>query len=100
MRCGGPRQMEIMNIVWPVTAPYFSVFAVWGYFALGTKKTRAAMQNKKDGEAAMGSDKNSPPTPAQIAIGTSHCGAGCTIADVGTEFAIATAGLTLFGSVL
>ena len=39
-----------------------------------------------------------PPTLVQIAEGTSHCGAGCMIADVGTEFAIAAAGLTLFGS--
>ncbi len=38
--------------------------------------------------------------PGQVAVGTSHCGAGCTIADVLTEFGIAFAGFTLFGSVL
>jgi hypothetical protein len=44
--------------------------------------------------------KHAPPTLSQVAVGTSHCGAGCMLADVGAEFAIAAAGLTLFGSVL
>ena len=39
-------------------------------------------------------------TLAQVAEGTSHCGADCALADVGTEFAIAAAGFTLFGSIL
>ena len=92
-----PQAMAVMNVVWPVTALYFSVFSVWAYFALGTKKTRAAMQQ---GSMNMGGDKGAPPTIAQVAEGTSHCGAGCALADVGTEFAIAAAGFTLFGSIL
>lgn len=67
-----------MNIVWPVTALYFSVFAVWAYFTFG--------------------QSNSHSRPAQVAVGTSHCGAGCTLADVMTEFAVAASGLMLFGS--
>lgn len=27
-----PQTMWVMNIVWPITALYFSVFAVWAYF--------------------------------------------------------------------
>ena len=95
-----PQKMAVMNVVWPVTALYFSVFAVWAYFALGTKKTEAAMQEGGGGQMKMGGDKDAPPTLAQVAEGTSHCGAGCMLADVGTEFAIAAAGLTLFGSML
>ncbi|MGI4826987.1 MAG: DUF4396 domain-containing protein, partial [Janthinobacterium lividum] len=98
-----PQAMGIMNVVWPVTALYFSVFGLWAYFKFGTRKTAAAMQamqNQNDGQMNMGGDKNKPPTIVQIAEGTSHCGGGCMIADVGTEFAIAAAGLTLFGSVL
>lgn len=87
--------MAVMNIVWPISALYFSVFAVWAYFGIGRKKAK---------DAAMGSmesaGKDAPPTPAQVAVGTSHCGAGCTVADVCTEFGIAASGLVLFGSVL
>lgn len=25
-----PQKMWIMNVVWPVTAPYFGIFALWG----------------------------------------------------------------------
>lgn len=93
-----PQAMGVMNIVWPVTALYFSVFAVWAYFALGRKHTREAMQQM--GGMKMGAEKHAPPTLAQVAIGTSHCGAGCMIADVVCEFGIAAAGITLLGSVL
>ena len=97
-----PQAMGIMNVVWPVTALYFSVFGLWAYFALGIRKSAAAMQQKaaSGGKMQMGGDPDAPPTVAQVAEGTSHCGAGCMIADVGTEFAIAAAGLTLFGSML
>ena len=30
-----PQKMWIMNVVWPVTALYFSVFGLWGYFRIG-----------------------------------------------------------------
>ena len=95
--------MAVMNVVWPLTALYFSVFGLWAYFALGIRKTRSAQSNGKsseDGMSAMGGHTQAPPTFAQIAEGTSHCGAGCTLADVGTEFALAATGFTLFGSML
>jgi hypothetical protein len=91
-----PQAMGVMNIVWPVTALYFSVFAVWAYFALGRKHTREAMRHAMK----MGGGKDAPPTLAQVAVGTSHCGAGCMIADVFAEFGVAIAGLTLLGSLL
>jgi hypothetical protein len=75
-----PQKMVVMNVVWPVTALYFSVFAVWAYWVWGRggAKDRAA----------------------QVAVSASHCGAGCMIADVVCEFGIAVAGVTLLGSVL
>jgi hypothetical protein len=98
-----PQQMGIMNLVWPVTALYFSVFGLWAYLRLGSKKTKAAMAQSHRGDHDKRSghgDRKHAPTLAQVAEGTSHCGAGCMIADVGTEFAIAAAGITLFGSML
>lgn len=97
-----PQRMAVMNVVWPVTALYFSVFGLWAYFALGIRKSNSGSRpNSAPGDSMnMGSDKDAPPTIAQVAVGTSHCGAGCTIADVGTEFAIAATGLVFFRSIL
>jgi hypothetical protein len=91
-----PQAMAIMNVVWPVTALYFSVFALWAYYRLGCKKTKNAMQAH-----TMHMERNQDlggPTSAQVAVGTSHCGAGCMLADVVCEFSIAAAGITLLGS--
>ena len=115
-----PQAMGVMNVVWPVTGLYFSVFAVWAYFVVGRKKTRDAMERKKSGKPMSPNARNmghpdsgkaqgmggmkmgvdAPPTLAQVAVGTSHCGAGCMIADVICEFGIAAAGITLLGSML
>jgi hypothetical protein len=92
-----PQKMAVMNIVWPISALYFSLFALWAYFRIGRSNTKAAMAK---GMSKGKSDRDGPPTLTQVAIGTSHCGAGCTIADVFTEFGIAATGLILFGSVL
>lgn len=89
-----PQSMGIMNIVWPVTALYLSVFAVWAYLTIGRRKTRKAMQR------GMQHTHHGAPTAAQVAVGTSHCGAGCMLADIASEFALATAGFVILGSVL
>ena len=68
-----PQAMGVMNVVWPVTALYFSVFAVWAYFALGRKSTRAAVQAM--GEMKMDEEAHEKPTLAEVAVATSHCGA-------------------------
>jgi hypothetical protein len=102
-----PQKMAIMNVVWPISALYFSVFAVWAYLRWGVTKTGKAMhegQHRSDGHGGRaksrgGSDRKDP-IASQVAIGTSHCGAGCAIADVLCEFLIAAAGVTLFGSML
>lgn len=93
-----PQAMGVMNVVWPITALYFSIFAVWAYYRVGRKKTRKAM-SMEDGHGAETAEGEGP-TVAQVAVGTSHCGAGCMIADVCCEFGIAAASLTLLGSVL
>jgi hypothetical protein len=102
-----PQAMGVMNVVWPVTALYFSVVALWAYYRVGRKQTRAAMSGMKMGhdhamsatQAAHGGQRASP-TAWQVAVGTTHCGAGCVLADVLCEFAIAVTGITLLGSML
>lgn len=86
-----PQKMAIMNVVWPVTALYLSVVALWAYFAVGVKKSRGSHSEMG------GNEESSEPTPMEVAVATSHCGAGCSLADVAIEFTVAGAGLTLFG---
>jgi hypothetical protein len=88
-----PQKMVVMNIVWPVTALYLSVFALWAYFVVGVKKSKAVMQMKQAG----GEDKDAPPDWKQTAVAATHCGAGCALADVLIEFMIAGLGLTILG---
>ena len=91
-----------MNAVWPITALYFSVFAVWAYYRVGRKKTKAEMSGSSMGTMAGDHHQNNTHTPKaeQVAVGASHCGAGCMVADVFCEFGIAAAGITLLGSAL
>lgn len=98
-----PQRMGIMNIVWPVSALYFSVVAVWAYLRFGRAKpdSQQASTMSMGGQQQNGPDYIPPdPTWEQVATGTSHCGAGCMIADVASEFSIAAAGVTIFGSML
>jgi hypothetical protein len=100
-----PQKMWIMNVVWPVTALYFSVVALWGYYRIGRKMAKDAMQGMPEGQ--MREEKNKreeqgrrDPTWKQTAVSDSHCGAGCTLGDIIAEFSIAGLGLTLLGSPL
>jgi hypothetical protein len=96
-----PQKMWIMNIVWPVTALYFSIFALWGYFRAGRKMTKLSMahiseeDHKRKMEQARGD-----PTATQTAISDSHCGAGCTLGDIIAEFSLFALGWTLLGTTL
>ncbi len=94
-----PQAMGIMNVVWPLSALYFSVLALWAYYALGRKHTKKQMQH---GSHPQGGSKPGPPQPSasQIAVGTSHCGAGCILADIVVDLTIAAAGIKILGSPL
>jgi hypothetical protein len=100
-----PQKMWIMNIVWPVTALYFSVFAVWVYYRIGRRMANGAMQTMA--AAPMEGQKSPPkaqgprdPTWEQTVVSATHCGAGCTLGDIIAEFSIMSLGLTLMGSSL
>ena len=102
-----PQKMAVMNVVWPVSALYGSVLAVWLYWAKGRAKGAGVghpggpsgdhhgmHHGKPHGEA------EGPPTAAQITVATSHCGAGCVLADICVEFALFAFAVTLAGSAL
>lgn len=100
-----PQSMGVMNVVWPVSALYFSVIALWAYYRAGRSKTRRAMSAGAERDPGRpggngGEPENRAPTAWQVAVGTGHCGAGCMLADVACDFAIAAGGITLLGSTL
>lgn len=89
----GYRQpMWIMELVWPITALYFGPAAVWGY-----RKWGRPMTGRWRAEHGGPPGK---PDYAGVAVGVSHCGAGCSIGDVIAEFAVFGLGANVAGIVL
>ncbi len=92
---GHQQHMWIMNLVWPITALYAGPLALWGYFTTGRLSThRAVMEAKERDEKPPGKKK---PFWQIVALGATHCGAGCTLADIVAEWALVLLPLTLFG---
>jgi hypothetical protein len=67
------QHMWIMNVVWPVTGLYAGPLALWGYFRFGR---------------ATGHGHGEPGKPfyAAVGIADTHCGAGCTLGDIMSEW--------------
>jgi hypothetical protein len=97
-----PQKMSVMNAVWPATALYGSVFALWFYWRKGRAAKEQHGHEHEHGHSRMqhggGDSPPKTPTPTQVTLATSHCGAGCAIADICVESAIFGFGLTLFGA--
>ena len=79
-----PQPMGIMNIVWPVTVLYGTVFGLWLYLRFGraapTGAPAMAHHHHQSGPAA------EKPFPARVAVSTAHCGSGCTVGDLVAEW--------------
>jgi hypothetical protein len=92
----GKRQhMWIMNVVWPVTALYSGPLGLWTYFRIGRLSTSERVEQAHSlGEKPPGMRK---PFWQIVAVGSTHCGAGCTLGDLCAECALIVAPLTLFG---
>ena len=81
----GRRQaMGVMNAVFPITALYLGPLALAFYF----RWARATAHGRRR------------PWWAMMATEVSHCGAGCVLGDVISEFAIFALALTIGGSTL
>jgi hypothetical protein len=88
---GHRQKMAIMNVVWPITALYFGLFGLWTYWKLGRP---AAQSGMRDGHARQ------KPFWQAIFVGSTHCGAGCTIGDLIGEWMVFVTGFVLAGSAL
>ena len=79
-----PQHMWIMNVVWPVTALFGSVWIVWQYFRYGRlAERRLAHEAEQRGKDPP--NKRLTPFPIIVANGTLHCGSGCTLGDITAE---------------
>lgn len=86
-----PQSMKVMNIVWPLTALWAGLLALWAFFSFKGKRpddsAGTEMDMKKDAGMDMDMDMGNPPFWQKIALSTFHCGAGCTLADmIGESF--------------
>ncbi|HWU72719.1 MAG TPA: DUF4396 domain-containing protein [Sphingomonas sp.] len=70
-----PQRMWIMNLVWPLCALFGSALWLWAYYRWG--RTRHGSGTKTE----------QPPFAVSVAIGASHCGAGCALGDIVAEWA-------------
>jgi hypothetical protein len=80
-----PQHMTIMNIVWPVTALFGTIWIVWQYFTFGRlathRKVQFAMERKQEPP-----NKRLTPFPIMVASAALHCGSGCTLGDICAEW--------------
>ncbi len=87
----GRRQpMAVMNWVFPITALYFGPFALalyWRWARVPAHRRRPHAERPRPGWASM-------------AIEVSHCGSGCTVGDLISEWVIYALGLAIAGRVL
>jgi hypothetical protein len=87
-------KMPIMEAVWPITGLYFGPAAIWGYYRFGRPTSQKWLTQH--------GVEQPPEKPrwATFAVGVSHCGAGCTLGDIGAEFVVFALALTVAGTAL
>ena len=107
-----PQKRMVMNLVWPITALYFGPVALEVYLRTGRKGTRAyharmieearrELERERlapDGLAGR-EEAESQASREQVAVGVSHCGAGCMLGDIAAECWVFLLGLTFAGGV-
>ena len=105
----GHRQMMwIMNLVHPITALYFGPVWVWAYFTrarrMSTKVMHArleeALEQGVDPEELKREDERDGVRGWHVGNAVSHCGAGCTLGDIGGEWIVWATGWTIAGVTL
>jgi hypothetical protein len=95
LSAGHKQQMWIMNVVWPITALYSGPFGLWAYYRIGRLSTAANVQRAKQ-ERRENPGKQKPFWQI-AAVATTHCGAGCTLGDLISEWFVFAVPITLLG---
>jgi hypothetical protein len=71
------QHMTVMEAVWPLTALYLGLLAVWAYRRFGMTGMTGQRQRRRERRGWTG-----------IALSVTHCGAGCVLGDIIAEFVI------------
>jgi hypothetical protein len=85
-----PQKMFIMNLVWPLTALYWSFVALRAYFKIGRNMAHQHQHQHQHQQR----DKLSP---SQVSLAVSHCGAGCALGDIVAEWLVASFAINFAG---
>jgi Domain of unknown function (DUF4396) len=88
------QMMPVMEVVWPVTALYFGPVASVAYRRWGRPKSMRWLCEQGLDEPP---DR---PFRTKVAVGVSHCGAGCTLGDIVAEWVVFGFGVTVAGLAL
>lgn len=90
-----PQHMWIMNVVWPVTALYAGPLAVLAYFKVGRLSSEENVaEAKRRNEEPPGKRK---PFWQMVGLAATHCGSGCTLGDIVSEWFLFLVPFTVFG---
>ena len=82
-----PQHMGIMNVVWPVTALFGTVWVVWQYVRYGRLARDSVARAAMDRGEKMPSMTQTP-FPIMVANGALHCGSGCMLGDICAEWLV------------
>lgn len=82
-----------MNFVWPITAFYFGPAALWGYLRSGSKMAQLPHPQL---QREVRAEPNAL-TREQVALATTHCGAGCALGDIVSEWLVFAMALKFAG---
>jgi hypothetical protein len=88
------QKMAVMNIVYPVSALYWGPVGLWFYWRHGRRRATSTIE--REGEV----DVETLPRWTVLANAVSHCGAGCTIGDIGGEWLVFAFSLMIAGESL
>jgi hypothetical protein len=91
-----PQHMWIMNVVWPLSALYAGPLGAWAYFWLGRQASDELIKAARSRHEVPPHKRR--PFWQSVAIGSTHCGSGCTLGDIVAEWTIFFLPVTLFGS--
>jgi hypothetical protein len=95
-----PQHMWIMNLVWPITALYSGVIGLYAYYKVGLLSTHHSHMTAQKQHTEPPDKKK--PFWQTAAVGTTHCGSGCTLGDLCAEwftfFVPFDVGMRIFGS--
>jgi hypothetical protein len=82
-----PQHMGIMNVVWPVTALFGTVWVAWQYVRYGRLARDSVARAAMDRGEKMPSMAQTP-FPIMVANGALHCGSGCMLGDICAEWLV------------